>query len=505
MVLSYSVPMDTQTVRGGRGWAVVAAMCVAGGAAAQNGVFDLPRGLAIRATVTVSETDIELDPGSMDVPMERTLRGVIGVLGPKELVELRKCQAAKADVKAGETLAAFAVVHLHGAAGKDGKHDAKSVRILRRDDGEYVAEEIIDPSGKPAREQRRQVLKPEVMGAIVWGWEQYRGPFESQDTSANAKEKTPPKHAFGEVFELENPLTPGVFLMTARVLGDRLLAGGVTQLKPTARDLGASRVFCRLPKGYRSDRAAGLVVWCDASPSGRPPSTFAEACDALGFIVVGAADAGNDRPSVERYQLAMDAMATAMTRYLIDPDRVYVSGISGGGRISSTLAACFPDVFGGAAPVVGLACFENVPNGLGQVWPGGFRKPGPKLFDKLKAKRIGVMTGEKDFNYPEITGAARIYQSAGCNLRVFSTPDMGHQMPTPAVMAEVLSWIDEPARTTRERAAAAAGEAWKTFSATHPEATGKLDQAAKAELRRIMREAAWSDPAWNAWQRLGAG
>lgn len=478
-------------------------MFLASGAAAQNGVFDLPRGLAVRATVTVSEKDVELEPGAMDVPMVRTLRGVIGVLAPKELVELRKSQAAKADVKAGEALAAFAVVHLHGAAGKDGKHDEKSVRILRRDDGEYVAEEIIDPNSKPAREPRRQVLKPEVMGAIAWGWEQYRGSFESQVTSPDAKEKTAPKHAFGEVFELEKPLTPGLFLMTARVLGDRLLAGGVTQLKPTARDLGASHVFCRLPKGYRSDRATGLVVWCDASPSGRPPSTFAEACDALGFIVVGAADAGNDRPSVERYQLAMDATATAMTRYLIDPDRVYVSGISGGGRISSTLAACFPDVFAGAAPVVGLACFENVPNGLGQFWPGGFRKPAPKFFDKLKANRIGVMTGEKDFNYPEITGAARIYQSAGCNLRVFSTPDMGHQMPTPAVMAEVLNWIDEPARTAKERADAAASEGWKAFSAKHP-ATGALDDSAKAELRRIMRDAAWSEPAWNAWQRLGA-
>ncbi len=435
------------------------------------GVFDLSRGPAVRAVVTIGPSEPELAEFERSVEMWRTLHGVLAELGPKQLVELRKSQGQRVDSPT-KPESVFAFVHLHGSPGPDGKEETKIVRLLRRDEGDVVAEEM-DKVG------RRFLLKELEFAAIAMEWTAFRGKADAPETRG------------GQTLELEKPYAASLFPITPRVLGDRLMAGGTTTLKATTRELEKAKIWCRLPKGYKAGRAAGLIVWCDASPSGKPPASLASICDELGFISVGAADAGNDRPSVDRYQLALDAMENARERFVIDDQRVYTSGISGGARIASTLGGCFPDVFAGSVPIVGLACFENVPNGLGQLWPGAFRKPLPKRFALLKTRRIGVITGEQDFNYPEITAAAKIYQREACDLRVFSTPTMGHQMASEAQFTEALRWVDEAA-AERRRGELERGK----------ELLAKASDGNRAALFAVLQASPWSDEAWVAVETL---
>src|SRR5436190_9817436 len=153
------------------------------------------------------------------------------------------------------------------------------------------------------------------------------------------------------------------------------MGGRKATIEGAERDLEEEKFSVRLPRGYGPRQPAGLLVWVDAGPSGRPPAPFAAALDELGIACIGAGSSGNNRLVSTRYQLALDAVATAERKFHIDPRRLYVTGVSGGGRVSSMLLGCFPEVFAGAVPIVGISFYENVPIGTGKFWPAGYGKP----------------------------------------------------------------------------------------------------------------------------------
>jgi poly(hydroxyalkanoate) depolymerase family esterase len=54
----------------------------------------------------------------------------------------------------------------------------------------------------------------------------------------------------------------------------------------------------------------------------------------------------------------------------IDPQRIYVTGVSAGGAMTLALAAAYPDVFAGAAPLAGIAfgCASGLGSALACMW-----------------------------------------------------------------------------------------------------------------------------------------
>ena len=158
----------------------------------------------------------------------------------------------------------------------------------------------------------------------------------------------------GEVAEFPGDPRVSPIVLDEATVRDRLNAGRPTELPPTDRYLPDEQLFIRLPAGYTPRRPAGLVVWIDPTDSGRPPEGFSPAADAMNLIMIGAADAGNPRLATDRYQLALDAVASASSRFHIDPARVYVTGVAGGGGISSGRAVVLPDRFAGRVASVGV-------------------------------------------------------------------------------------------------------------------------------------------------------
>lgn len=291
-------------------------------------------------------------------------------------------------------------------------------------------------------------------------------------------------------------------LLDETTIRDRLNAGRRTELSETDRYLPDEQFFLRLPERYSPRRPAGLLVWIDATPSGRPPEVFNQAADERNLVMIGAANAGNPRLATDRYQLALDEVATATHRFHIDPARVYVTGVSGGGRISSALFVCFPDVFTGAVPIVGLNCYENVPLGDGRFVPLGFRKPDGRLWRLLRDHRIAPVSGPLDFNYREISNAVTIYQADGLNVRFFEYDDMAHTLPTPERCSEAIGWVDEPAERARAGAAEEAAAQLEAYLARFDELPVTTDVQRRL-LERIMTTAPWSDAAWRACEVLG--
>lgn len=478
-----------------------------------DGIFDLKKEKALRAVLTVGDSlpdtlsTTALPPAASPVVMLLNLEGVLAVLTSKELSQLASTPHASSKMlDARGDLRRLCVVHL---SGKD-KDVSKRVEILCGPDGIILAQELPDPSAKPAATPRVVKLDAERFRQASLDWPRYRGEFGLSGPQASSfrglldRSLTPSAPITpGAVSELSRPLMPAPMLLDQKLLGERFLAGRRSSIPGADRLLSSEKMYLRPPASYDARRPVGLLVWINAGNEGGPPQVFTKACDELGIACVGIANVGNDRPVANRYQLALDAVFAASTRLHVDPRRVYVTGISGGGRVSSMLGACFPDYFTGAVPIVGLSNYQKVPLGNSRYAPAGYEKPPEKRFALFRTRRTAVITGGADFNHPEIVAAAEQLRNDGVQIRVFDYDALGHQMPSPEQFLEAITWADQPYQETSKRESAAAAALLEKYTQKH--GTGApADEKSRAELVKVAEAAPWSDAAWKAVELLRA-
>lgn len=370
--------------------------------------------------------------------------------------------------------------------------ESKRIEVLQTAASTLVTHEL-DPSGKPTPLVN---LRADRFRDLAAAWPAYRGPFAPSD----------PPPAVATVVEVQQPYVAGPFTLDHQTISERLARGLPTNLQASTRTLSNESLLARLPRGYDPRARAGLLVWVDASPDGRPPDAFAPALDELGIICIGAANSGNNRLAVDRDQLALDAVATASARWHIDPRRIYVTGISGGGRISSILAGCFPDVFTGSIPIVGLGVYTKgqlpAPE-IGKFVRAAYEHPDPKLFAVFRKRRLAAITGPQDMNFGEISEAVRILKNDGVPARCFSYDDMGHELPTPERFLEALRWVDEPYQEARRKETDLAQRLLDVYLAQFGDKSPSTP-AQRSALVKITDAGPWTPAAWRAAQLLGA-
>jgi hypothetical protein len=303
---------------------------------------------------------------------------------------------------------------------------------------------------------------------------------------------------------LDPPYVEGWPFLDEETFGRRVFGGRRTGLTGSMRTLSNEQLHIRIPNTLDPYRPAGLLVWVNAGPRGDLPYQLDAACDALGLICIGAANAGNDRLTVERMQLALDGVATAMARHHVDENRIYVAGISGGGRVASVLAACFPDIFKGSAPVIGLNIYRRVKLEDGTYIKPQFSRPAGDMFRLFRGHRMAVVTGSEDFNGPHIRPAVELLQRDGVDVRLFDYDGMDHRMPSSERMLEVLRWMDEPARTAIAESDAEAARLLEFYLKRYGEGPPGDDERRREALNRVMEAGPWSDAAWRAYRLLEA-
>ncbi|HLP84293.1 MAG TPA: hypothetical protein VK157_08080 [Phycisphaerales bacterium] len=291
-------------------------------------------------------------------------------------------------------------------------------------------------------------------------------------------------------------LTPAIITLDGPTLKARFTHGGGT-LEATTRKISDEAVFVRLPAKMDPRIARGLVVYVHPGAKSGVPEAMHAGLDELGFIAVAPDNVPNDRHRVDRMQLTLDAIATACERYVIDPRRIYVTGVSGGGKIASHTWACAPDVIAGVVSIVGVGSYENMKRDDGKYWRGDFEKPVGAQLKQMKAGRIVAITGSEDANQDYIRRALAIMKSDGLTVRLDDFEGMGHEMATAERFADALRWVDEPARTRREQAVTRATDVMLRMRGVK---VVDVDEKAKqrAELEQVMRNAPFSEPAWEA-------
>lgn len=175
-----------------------------------------------------------------------------------------------------------------------------------------------------------------------------------------------------------------------------------------------------VPETYDGSAAFGLVVHIDAGATGNP-YVYKDVMAPLRLIWVGSQKSQNERHIVPRYGLAVDAVHNMVKRYRIDPKRIYVCGMSGGGRCASMIAPAYSDVFTGGIYLVGC----NPPQ-----LPDD-KKVGKPIRELALAHRYALVTGSDDFNKPGTQSVFEAYKSGGYkHVEYFEQPGLGHEFPS---------------------------------------------------------------------------
>jgi hypothetical protein len=154
-----------------------------------------------------------------------------------------------------------------------------------------------------------------------------------------------------------------------------------------------------------------------------------------GFIYIGPNDAGNKASIHRRFGMALDAVHNMTREYRIDPERVIISGFSGGGRVASMLAILYPDVFTqGGIYVAGCNTWHEMKwsEGSKNYINYSFLRHGgkPKKIDVARKNRFVFHTGENDFNRINTTLTYEHYQDQDFeHLLLRDDPGKAHSVP----------------------------------------------------------------------------
>jgi pimeloyl-ACP methyl ester carboxylesterase len=196
------------------------------------------------------------------------------------------------------------------------------------------------------------------------------------------------------------------------------------------------------PAGY------GLVVYVPPWDDAEIPPRYTPVLDQLGVIMVSAAHSGNAQDTANRrVPLAVLAAANVATLYPVDPSRVFIAGLSGGGQVAMRIALAYPDVFYGAI----LNSGSNV---LGDADDAA---PPRDLFEQLQTgSRLIYVTGENDETNIDIDAASRASLRDLCmfNIATQTVPQMGHDLAPPLSFALALKTLMTPINTDAARLAA---------------------------------------------------
>jgi hypothetical protein len=184
-----------------------------------------------------------------------------------------------------------------------------------------------------------------------------------------------------------------------------------------------------VPETYDPASPAGLMVYISPTQKGWMPRPWQSVIDDENLIWISANASGNEVIVAKRMIYAVLAPQIATASYRIDPDRVYLSGFSGGGKVSGMVAINFANIFRGAIYICGA-----------QYWP----EDPPPIFSQLEKNRYVFLTGSEDFNRDLTYKIYRKYKSAGLeNVDLINVPRMTHQNPSTRYFLKAINFLDQ--------------------------------------------------------------
>ena len=184
-----------------------------------------------------------------------------------------------------------------------------------------------------------------------------------------------------------------------------------------------------VPESYDPTRPAGLMVYISPTDKGWLPRRWQPVIDDSNLIWIAAHESGNEEIVARRMLYAVLGPQIVRSMYFIDPDRVYLSGFSGGGKVSGMVAINFANVFRGAIYICGAEHWIEDP---------------PEHFSHVERNRYVFLTGSNDFNRDLTSRIFRKYEAAGLsNIEFIKVPRMGHSNPPTRYFQKAVDFLDQ--------------------------------------------------------------
>ena len=201
-----------------------------------------------------------------------------------------------------------------------------------------------------------------------------------------------------------------------------------------------------LPKTYDGKQPFGLFVYVSPGPSGKPPRNWLKSIDDHRLIWVSPNKVGNDRFVRLRMGLAIDAVHNLRQKYTVDPQRIYVAGVSGGGRVASMLGVGFSDVFNGGFYMIGCNFYRQERSAeQNGVFRRSYNVPPTKLFVLAKKSKHVFLTGDTDGNREQTQLYYEGFKRDGFeHCTYLQVPGMGHRAPDTEWFEKGMAALDAP-------------------------------------------------------------
>jgi hypothetical protein len=190
----------------------------------------------------------------------------------------------------------------------------------------------------------RPVLASAIFGAAVLAW---LGAFSEMRAQAATENDV----VFSEYSKLSSNLELARRMLSPLEAAQlpQLLAQMGKGLREQPIDLAQETFALAVPSQPPPPKGYGLIVFVPPWDSEKFPGEWLPVLDRYGFIMVSAAHSGNDKTVLgRRAPLALLAEQNVVRHYPVDPERIFISGFSGGSRVAMQLAVAYPDVFRGA-------------------------------------------------------------------------------------------------------------------------------------------------------------
>ena len=192
----------------------------------------------------------------------------------------------------------------------------------------------------------------------------------------------------------------------------------------------------------------GLFVFISPRDQGSIPDNWQETLEKNRLIWVGPNEAGNRVSTLWRVAVALESVDLATRRYTIDPDRIYISGHSGGARVASTVAFFHPDRFTGGVYFAGVNWYEPTPSREGRFLPASIGKPPGSVLELARDRSRHVIVQGTDDNVatyvPSLWNV--IKQSDFRTFEYLSVEGHGHGLPDAQWLDRGLAVLDGPLR-----------------------------------------------------------
>ena len=205
--------------------------------------------------------------------------------------------------------------------------------------------------------------------------------------------------------------------------------------------------YVYVPENYNGTEAFGILAFIAPSDSMVLPAGWETVLKERKLIYIAPQKAGNTFPVSRRAGLALAGILKLSQIGKIDASRVYVTGLSGGGRVAARLAFFHPELIAGALPCGGADFCEAVPKvHATQADEYGTVSVDPSLALMTRIKvPFALITGDKDQRRGNILD---LYEGGFAKkkfrAKLFDVAGAGHEACSAATLTEALSFVESP-------------------------------------------------------------